>query len=219
MVRRRPPAAPAVKTLSTIHSEEAARHFAWIDWLLARTGKTDTALADEAGLQRNYLYRKRREGTVLGAAQIRILGEFWGVPGPDSYLLPGTVGFSDEGAAYDPGTPSTDPVLQAMIDAALKGRASASCWRLKTRALEDAGYLIGDIVIADAAVAPRAGDAVVAQVYDLRTGTAETIVRISEPPYLVAASSDPGLRKPMLVDNERVIVWGAITQSLRTRRA
>ena len=124
MVRRRPPAAPAVKTLSTIHSEEAARHFAWIDWLLARTGKTDTALADEAGLQRNYLYRKRREGTVLGAAQIRILGEFWGVPGPDSYLLPGTVGFSDEGAAYDPGTPSADPVLRAMIDAALKGRAA-----------------------------------------------------------------------------------------------
>jgi hypothetical protein len=58
--------------------------FRLIDWLQGRTGKTDTALADEAGLQRSYLYRKRRGGMVLGAAQIRILGEFWGVPRPDS---------------------------------------------------------------------------------------------------------------------------------------
>jgi hypothetical protein len=209
-----PPQAP--KNRSAVHSEEHARHFAWIDWLSQRTGRTDTALAEGAGLAPNYLYRKRREGTVLGAAQIRMLSEHYSLPGPDTYLMPGAAGLSDEGAPFS--SAATDPTLSAMIEAALKDRPNAASWHLKTRALEDAGYLAGDVVIADAAVIPQAGDAVVAQVYDPRSGTAETIFRILEAPYLVAASSDPNLRKPLLVDNERVIVRGTITQSFRSRR-
>lgn len=201
-----------------MHSEEYVRHFAWVDWMIARTGRTDAALAKDAGLNANYLYRKRSAGTVLGATQIRMLAEHYGLPGPDTYLLPGSAGFSDEGAPYDAAAPGGDPVLKQMIEVALKGRPNATSWLLKTRAMEDAGYLSGDVVISDAALPPNAGDAVVAQVYDVRSGTAETIFRILEPPYLVAASSDPALRKPLLVDNERVIVMGTITQSFRARR-
>jgi hypothetical protein len=218
MARSKVSAPPAPKNRSTVHSEESARHFAWVDWMLARTGKTDASLAKEAGLNANYLYRKRAEGTVLGATQIRMLSEHYGLPGPDTYLLPGAGGFSDEGLAFDPGSVAGDPVLKGMIEVALKGRSSAAPWHLKTRALEDAGYLPGDIVISDAAVQPYAGDAVVAQVYDLRSGTAETVFRVFEAPYLIAASADPALRKPLLVDNERVIVMGTITQSFRSRR-
>lgn len=218
MARTKAPAPPAPKNRSAVHSEEYARHFAWVDWLLARTGKTDASLAKDAGLNVNYLYRKRADGTVLGATQIRMLAEHYELPGPDNYLLPGASGFSDEGVAYDASLPGHDPVLKQMIEIALKGRANAAPWVLKTRALESAGFLPGDILISDQSVQPNASDPVVAQVYDLRSGTAETVFRILESPYLVAASSDPALRKPLLVDNERVIVLGTITQSFRARR-
>lgn len=208
--------APSPKNRSAVHSEEYARHFAWVDWLLSKTGRTDASLAKDAGLASNYLYRKRADGTVLGATQIRMLAEHYGLPGPDTYLLPGAAGLSDEGSAFDPTT--ADPVLKAVIEAALKGRINAAPWQLKTRALEDAGYRAGDIVISDQSVLPHAGDAVVAQVYDVRSGTAETVFRILEAPYLVAASADPALRKPLLIDNERVIVMGTITHSFRSRR-
>lgn len=219
MARAKVPAQPAPKNRSAVHSEEYARHFAWVDWLLGRTGKTDASLAKDAGLNVNYLYRKRADGTVLGATQIRMLAEHYGLPGPDNYLLPGASGFSDEGAAYDAATPGNDSVVKHMIEFALKGRPNAAPWVLKTRALESAGYLAGDIIISDQAIAPNAGDAVVAQVYDVRSGTAETVFRLFEAPYLIAASSDPALRKPLLVDNERVIVLGVITQSFRSRRS
>lgn len=219
MARAKAPAAPAAKNRSAVHSEEYARHFAWVDWLISRTGKTDASLAKDAGLNVNYLYRKRADGTVLGATQIRMLSEHYGLPGPDNYLLPGASGFSDEGLPYDASAPGNDPVLRHMIEFAIKGRPNAAPWVLKTRALESAGYLAGDIVISDKATAPNAGDAVMAQVYDVRSGTAEAVFRILEAPYLVAASSDPALRKPLLVDNERVIVMGVITQSFRSRRS
>lgn len=218
MARAKAPARPVPKNRSAVRSEEYARHFAWVDWLLAKTGKTDAALAKDAGLNVNYVYRKRAEGTVLGATQIRMLSEFYGLPGPDTYLLPGANGFSDEGVPYVVSSAGNDPVVRQMVEIALKGRPNAAPWVLNTRAMEDAGFFIGDIVISDSATPPAAGDAVVAQVYDVRSGTAETVFRILESPYLVAASSDPALRKPLLVDNERVIVMGTITQSVRARR-
>jgi hypothetical protein len=218
MARAKVPSRPAPKNRSAVHSEESARHFAWVDWLLTRTGKTDAALAKDAGLNVNYIYRKRADGTVLGATQIRMLTEAYDLPGPDTYLLPGASGFSDEGTPFAAAAGNHEAIVRQMVDTALKGRPDAAAWVLSTRAMESAGYLIGDIVIADAATQPLAGDPVVAQVYDLRSGTAETVFRILESPYLVAASSDPALRKPLLVDNERVIVMGTITQCLRIRR-
>jgi hypothetical protein len=216
VARAKTPTAPP-KSRSDVQSEEAARQFAWIDWLQGRTGQTDSSLAEEAGLQKNYLYRKRADGTVLGVPQIRMLMERWEVPGPDTYLLPGASGLADEGAPYDPA--GGDPLLKSMVELALKGRNNGASWRLKTRALEAAGYLPGDVLVSDNAIQPRAGDAVVAQVYDVRTGTAETVFRLFEPPYLIAATSEAALRKPLLVDNERVIVMGPITQSFRARRS
>lgn len=208
------PATP--KNRSTVHSEEYARHFAWVDWLLQKTGRTDASLAKEAGLASNYLYRKRAEGTVLGATQIRMLSEHYDLPGPDTYLLPGAAGLSDEATPYVAAT--GDDASRKLVDAAVEGRVNAAAWVLKTRALEDAGFLPGDIVISDRSELPQAGDAVVAQVVDLRSGSTETVFRVLEAPYLVAASADPALRKPLLIDNERVIVMGTITHSIRTRR-
>jgi hypothetical protein len=56
---------------------------------------------------------------------------------------------------------------------------------------------------------------VCAQVYQWPSGTAQTVFRIFEPPYLVAATDDPTERRPLLIDNNQVTVKGVVTQSLR----
>ncbi|MBR0871165.1 hypothetical protein JQ633_12405 [Bradyrhizobium tropiciagri] len=210
---------PAPKNRSAVHSEEHARQFAWVDWLLARTGRTDASLAKDAGLNVNYIYRKRKDGTVFGATQIRMLVEHYGLPGPDTYQVPGASGIADEGAPFDTrGTSVAIPSIVRFLAQLAKDHPNATPWELRTRALEQAGYQPGDIVVVDPSVPHRAGDAVAAQVHDPRSGAMETVFRIFEAPYLMSASNDPSLRKPMLVDNDRVIVIGPITESIRARR-
>lgn len=99
------------------------------------------------------------------------------------------------------------------------GRNAADPWVLRTRALEDAGYLPGDLVIVDLNAVPAAGDPVCAQVYDWEKMRAETVFRLYEEPYLVGASRDPAFRKPMLVDGKSVVIKGVLTDLLRPRRA
>jgi hypothetical protein len=193
---------------------------AWLDWLGQRTGKSDTALAKEAGQSENTLTRFRsRDGAVLSGLTIRLICELTGLPGPETYLLPNSAGFSEEAAAYKPGSAKgEDGLIAKMVAQAIKDRPNAAPWVLKSRAIEAAGYLPGDILIADATVMPQAGDIVCAQVYDLRAGTAETVFRLYEPPYLISASNESALRKPLPVDNERVIVMGTVTETFRPRR-
>lgn len=208
----------ALRSKARTHADEFARHMAWVDWINEKTGLKDSALALKAELPVNAIYRKRTDGRPLNAVQIRAISDATGLPGPDTYQIAGHAGLAEEAAAYD-AAKDVDPITARMVEAALKSRPNAAPWRLKTRAIEGAGYLIGDVVITDPTVAPMAGDAVCAQVYDIRTGTAETVFRIYEAPYLVAVTSDPALRKPMLVDDERVVVRGTVTQSFRARRS
>jgi SOS-response transcriptional repressor LexA len=89
---------------------------------------------------------------------------------------------------------------------------------LRSRSLESAGYMPGDILMVDLNGRPEPGDVVCAQIYD-RSGKAETIFRIYEHPFLVAATLDGRLMKPHLVDNDRVVIRGVVIASLRERRA
>jgi hypothetical protein len=63
-----------------------------------------------------------------------------------------------------------------------------------------------------------AGDVVVAKLTDLKAGRTETIFRVIEPPYLVSVANDPATRLPLPIDNNRVIVMGVVTESLRARQ-
>lgn len=103
-----------------------------------------------------------------------------------------------------------DASVVAGIKAVTGARKNVDAWTIRTRALECAGYMPGDIVLVDLSTMPRVGEPACAQVYNWRGGTAETVMRLLEPPYLVAATFDPALRKPLLVDDDRVIVKGLI---------
>ncbi|EKF43308.1 hypothetical protein NA8A_04733 [Nitratireductor indicus C115] len=103
------------------------------------------------------------------------------------------------------------------VDALSAGSNSAEAWVLHSRALESAGYLPGDVVVVDRNADPRPGDVVCAVVYD-KTGHGETVVRLFEHPFLVSATLDPELLRPVLIDDDRVEIQGVVTASVRPRR-
>lgn len=206
------------KGKSALQAEERERILDWVEWLRVRTGETLSDLAEHAGLSSNTLTRlKQRDGALLDALSTRMLCEYTGLPGPELYKLGHTSGFTEEATRFEASAPGADAMAVAMVKLATKDRSDAAPWVLKTRALEGIGYMLGDLVITDSHVQPRAGDAVCAQVVDLRTGAAEIVFRVFEPPYLIASNTSASLRKPLLIDDERVIVMGTITESLRLR--
>jgi hypothetical protein len=92
-------------------------------------------------------------------------------------------------------------------------------WSLRSRALETAGYMPGDILVVDLNLQQQPGDVVCAQLYDWPRGSAHTVFRKWEPPYLVSATFDQSALAPIYVDNRNVMIKGVVVMSLRTRQA
>lgn len=109
-------------------------------------------------------------------------------------------------------------VVDGAVKAMQSDRNGMDPWVLRSRCLEAAGYLPGDVLMVDLNARPQAGDIVCAQVYD-RAGQADTVFRILEDPFLVASTLDRTLVKPLLIDNDRVVVRGVVVASFRERRA
>lgn len=91
-------------------------------------------------------------------------------------------------------------------------------WVMRSRALDGVGYMPGDILLVDLNARPEPGDIVCAQVYD-RFGNAETVFRVFEDPFLVSVTMKVSLIKPLLIDNDRVVVRGVVVASFRERHA
>lgn len=103
------------------------------------------------------------------------------------------------------------------IAAALGARPGVDIWTIRTAALSLMGYMPGDQMLVDTLQAERvrAGDVVVAQVYDNSGRGAVTVLRRFEPPVLVAASMDPDERRVHVVDGTNVVIRGKVVASWR----
>lgn len=191
----------------------------WIRGILARTGDTPTGLARRAGVASTTLTRFMggQARNALSFSTIAKIAEATGTPPPfadGGERLPGFA--EDDAAPYHTGGLNSEPsACAAAISALIAGRRAADPWKMRSRVLEDAGYLPGDVLIVDLTRTPTAGDVVCAQVYNWGQDSAETVFRIYEPPYLVAATAAPEARKPLLVDGKNVVIKGVVTESLR----
>lgn len=191
---------------------------AWLTSVLTKTGDTPSGLARKAGLATTTLTRLLND-PAAPMLQLRSIAKIAHVAGVQPIGVPSAGqagvplrGLSEpEGLPIDAGEHRLAEVLRLLVD----GRNAADPWRLQTHALEEAGYLPGDIIIVDLNRMPVAGDVVCAQAYKWSEGKAETVFRLFEPPYLVAASRDLALRRPLLVDNNQVIIKGVVTEMLR----
>ncbi len=188
---------------------------AWLNAVLARTGLNATQLASKSGLAITTLTRFLNNPQHSSALSMRTIsaieretGIRYGENGPPA-------GFRETEA--EPFTPGEQDPVAAVVDHLRTIANGMDPWVMKSRALESAGIQPGDILLVNLNRQPAAGDIVCAQVYDWTRGKAETVFRIWEPPYLVAATMEPKLRRPMIVDNEHILIKGVMEFSMRPR--
>ena len=214
----------------SIDSRETQK--AWLRGILERTGLTPTHLARHARLNNTTLTRflnSPHHKNALSTSTVAAIQEAVKnlTKNPSFYetkLTPinssaqlARLGLSESDA--EPYVPSSHDVseVDAAVQAAIAGRSGVDPWLLRSRTLEGAGYLPGDILIISLNESPRPGDAVCVQVYDWSRMKAETVMRIYEPPFLMSAEQGVS-RKPLLLDEERVVVRGVVLASIRARR-
>lgn len=194
----------------------------WLRQALAKTGETPTGLARRAGIAQSTLTRflNSAGAPMIGLRSVAKIAHVAGMqPVGFRTATAATGGFCEPDAEPFRGT-AGQPFANAVI-AIIGGRNAVDPWVLRTHSLEAAGYLPGDVIIVNLNGQPRPGDIVCAQAYRWQEGRAETIFRIYEPPYLIAAArdpQDPQHRKPLLVDNDRIIIKGVVEGMLRPKQ-
>lgn len=199
-----------------------AKQRAWLREVLETKRLTPSRLAIGAGVSDTTISRllNNEEYTgTLAQETIERIKDTYKVPGPEEFAG-GRRGVAllglSEAARFDVRREQND--LAAVVEAILRGRNHVEPWRLKTMALEGVGYLPGDIVFVEILAEgqlPKPQDAVCAQVVDYQHGSAETVWRVYDPPFLVGAANERTAYKPLLVDGERVKVVGVIREAYR----
>ena len=120
----------------------------------------------------------------------------------------------DEANLYFDGT--DDKVDQLIAENFRK--PNLNVWLLQGRSLEHEGYFAGDILLVDKGEMAKPGDVVIAEIKDWKSNGVATAIRIYEPPYIVAASSDRNLRRLYAVDQEQVSLEGVVIAAIKPRR-
>jgi SOS-response transcriptional repressor LexA len=119
-------------------------------------------------------------------------------------------GFSESDAA--PWIAADTDTGRAIARALGADRPGIDVWEVRSLAMGLQGYLPGDHILVDTHQAERvkAGDVVIAQIYDHARALAYTVMRRWEPPVLVAASADPADRRVHVVDGVNAVIRGRV---------
>lgn len=192
------------------------QQLAWLETIRKETGWNWSELARQAGVVPQTFSKFRNDAENKAVLDTRTVEKIAAVaPIPHYQNKRGTMpeGF-DEGEST-PFEAGGNPLLEKAVTAALSTGKNLQAWTLRTTALENAGYRIGDVLIVDAGGTPKDGDVVCAQIYDQRGG-AETAFRLYHKPFLVAASSAARFMIPRMID-QRVDLRGVVVGSLRGR--
>jgi hypothetical protein len=195
----------------------------WIDDILRVTGWTLTELARRSKVNQSTLTRFYNDPQDKATLRANTVESISAASGWDAGTAPSTetrktVAIIGDAEILPPGYSTARGDIEAAIKALVHGRNSAFPRLVKTRALETAGYLPGDICIIDQNVKWMRGDVVIATIDPSRRGTRpETVLRIFEPPYLVTATYDDRLRKPIYVDGEETVILGTVVALFRPR--
>lgn len=198
----------------------------WFKAQQRKAGVTADDIAKKAGRSRSavsHIYMGRQPMSLEWA---KAFSEVLGQP-LDEVLR--RAGVADEPTAQKltPGFAESDAVtwvpqqgdgrkVQSLAEA-FGARPGVDVWQVKSGSMQLQGLLIGDYILVDthASETARAGDVVIAQVYENARGRASTVLRRYEPPVLVAASTDPEERRVLIVDGINVVIRGKVIASWR----
>jgi hypothetical protein len=198
----------------------------WFKQQQKRAGLTSFDLGAAIGRDRTVISKIINGYQPMTLDQARVFAEKFGVPLP---VMLEKGGLADKSTAQQlsPGFAESDAVPfmhgpglgegagPRAIAVAMGERPGVDVWRVKSRAMALAGLIEGDFMLVDthAAERVRAGDVVIAQIYNPRGAT--TVLRRFEPPVLVAASADPADGRVHVVDGVNVVVRGKVVSSWR----
>lgn len=205
-------------------TEVAERQRKWLDAAVAYSGMSLTQIARTAKIAPTILTRFRNDpdhvGTLSFATIMAVADASGAETTPEilgsSAATPRRVLREPEAAPYEI---ETGGEISRAVAAMVGNAGHLLPWELKTRALEQEGYLPGDILILDLNAVATSGDIVCAQIYDWTNPSAtQTVWRIYEAPFLIAATSAPDMRKPLLVDQDKVMIKGVVVAMIRPPR-
>lgn len=183
---------------------------AWLRTVLRETGDAPSTLATNAGVAPSTINRFLDEdGGGLRSDTIEKIVNYSGVPLEVAPSLRKPPGLREPDAEPFAGAPHSSSSSDCRGD----------IWIMRSSALVDIGYMPGDYVRVDGLAAPRPGDIVCAQLYDVAQGSARTIMRQYLPPYLVARSPESRFAKPVLTEADRVTIMGTVVECWRHREA
>lgn len=140
----------------------------------------------------------------------------------EAFKEPLPAGIIDVGGAAPGGLAEMElsPFIGAPSGFPDKPEANHGRWRLNSEVLNLEGFRPGDILDFNFTTRPERGDIVVAQIRDPQRGSAETVLRQYQPPFLMTRSSDPSVdTAPITVDDKDVYIVGVFEQMVRRRRA
>ncbi len=185
-------------------------------------GLSATALAKRAGIAPSTLNRFLNDDpppSVPGNATLKKIADAAGVAPIGRYNESGSAGFSEDQAAFIGDmtrfqTTDLNHPGEALLSALGARHPHASLWQVEGDTMELKGLMGGDFAVVDLATEPETGRIVVAQLYDWHAGTAKTVFRLYDPPFLVAACRDPVKYKPELT-GEKAQVKGTVLCSFR----
>lgn len=110
--------------------------------------------------------------------------------------------------------PGEDSEIIRAVRRLIGDRTGIDPWTLRSRALELEGYMPGDIVLVDLNATAKPGDAVCAQVYDRGSARPSTVMRMLQNAgpvnLLLPHTMDPTVQRPLVVDNDRVLIRGVL---------
>lgn len=200
------------RRMSDSPDNERERIRAWIETVLAHTGWTRHRLANEVGVSASTISdvfkpRKHTLSSPVIAKIERVTGILLPPRGdaPPGFAEPEAIYLAPEEVAND-------------ASACPRATGEQAVWRLTSDAIHLTGCMPGDLLLVDPSVPPRAGDVVCVQTYDTLHGTAETVFRVYNPPWAFARTAAwDGGPKPLLVDGDRVALWGTVVKVVRRR--
>jgi len=194
------------------------KQLAWMQAIYDETGWKQSELARRGGFSHATLSRFKNDANNSAKLDTDTVAKILAVspiPHYENSRAQIPQGFTEREAEPIREDTLVDLTVARMVTAAKVGQNAVDAWVLHNRAIENLGYLPGDIVMVDLNAKPEAGDVVCAQVFD-RMGNPETAFRVYYPPYLMGASNERIYLRPIPVD-DRVLVRGVVIASIRPR--
>ena len=183
-------------------------------------GLTQAALAAEMnipGLDSDKISKIELGRRQLSAAEAMRLIELYGAAAHEAAGLTPAAGLAESEVAYL-GSGEQQEQHAPTLATLLYPQGQADTMIVNARSLVLEGYVPGDRILVDIKRKPRHGNAVIIQVHDDQTGSAETLLRVYKPPHLLPASLDHDFL-PFMVDDGRINIMAVVVARYRPAAA